>query len=84
MAAVKCQVLQQLNKKFSEKSLFSSVSFKDYRPFILTSEYVVASHDSFCPMISHCSHFLLHRNLVSKTGRSLLFLLDSRLFKFII
>ena len=49
MAAVMCQVLPHFYKKFCEKALFISVSVKDYRPYILTSEYVVASHNSFCP-----------------------------------
>ena len=30
--------------------MFISVSVKDYRPYVLTSEYVVASHNSFGPL----------------------------------
>ena len=50
MAAVMCQVLPHFYEKFCEKELFISASVKDYRPYILTSEYVVASHNNFCPL----------------------------------
>ena len=59
MAAVMCQVLPHLYKKFCEKALFISVSVKDYRPYILTSEYVVASHNSFCPLKTCRYHIVL-------------------------
>ena len=50
MAAVMCQVFKQFYKKCCEKALFISLSVKDYRSYILTDEYVVASHNSFCPL----------------------------------
>ena len=50
MAAVMCQVFQQFYKKGCEKALFISLCVKDYRSNILTDEYVVASHNSFCPL----------------------------------
>ena len=59
MAAVMCQVLPHFYKKFCEKALFISVSVKDYRPYILTSEYVVASHNSFCPLKTCRYHIVL-------------------------
>ena len=39
--------------------MFISVSVKDYRPYILTSEYVVASHNSFCPLKTCRYHIVL-------------------------
>ena len=59
MAAVMCQVLPHFYKKFCEKALFISVSVKDYRSYILTSEYVVASHNSFCPLKTCRYHIVL-------------------------
>ena len=59
MAAVMCQVLPHFYKKICEKALFISVSVKDYRPYILTSEYVVASHHSFCPLKTCRYHIVL-------------------------
>ena len=59
MAAVMCQVLPHFYKTFCEKALFISVSVKDYRSYILTNEYVVASHNSFCPQKTCRYHIVL-------------------------
>ena len=59
MAAVMCPVLPHFYKNFCEKALFVSVSVKDYRPHILTSQYVVASHNSFCPLKTGRYHIIL-------------------------
>ena len=59
MAAVMCQVLPHFYKKFCEKALLISVSVKDYRPYTLTSEYVVASHNNFCPLKTCRYHIVL-------------------------
>ena len=59
MAAVMCQVLPHFYKKYCEKALFISVSVKDYRSYILTNEYVVASHNSFCPLKTCIYHIVL-------------------------
>ena len=59
MAAVMCQALPHFYKNFCEKALFISVSVKDYRPYIPTSEYVVASHNSFCPLKTCRYHIVL-------------------------
>ena len=59
MAAVMCQVLPHFYKKFCEKAFLISVFVKDYRPYILTSEYVVASHNSFCPLKTCRYHIVL-------------------------
>ena len=59
MAAVMCQFLPHFYKKFCEKALFISVSVKDYRSYILTNEYVVAAHNSFCPLKTCRYHIVL-------------------------
>ena len=68
MAAVMCQVLPHLYKKFCEKAQFISVSVKGYRPYIITSECVVASNNSFCPL-NTCRY---HIALISSSTRDLL------------
>ena len=37
-----------------------SVSVKDYRSYFLTNEYVVASHNSFCPLKTCRYHIVLN------------------------
>ena len=59
MAADMCQVLPHFYKKFCEKALFISVSVIDYKPYILTSEYV-ASHNSSCPRKTCRFHIVLN------------------------
>ena len=59
MAAVMCQALPNFYKKFCEKALFLSVSVKDYRPYIVTSEYVIDSNNSFCPLKTCRYHIVL-------------------------
>ena len=87
MAAVMCHILPHFYKKFCEKALFVSVSVKDYKPYILTSEYVVASHNSFCPLKTFRYRIVLisssTEDLLQKL-EDLLFTSDSRLFIYII
>ena len=68
MAAVMCQLLPHFYKKFCEKALFIFVSVKDYRPYLFTSEYVVALHYSFCPLKT----FRYHIFLISFSAKDLL------------
>ena len=65
MAAVMRQVLPHFYKKFCEKALFISVSVKYHRSYILTNEYVVASHNSFCPLKTGRYHIVF---ISSSTG----------------
>ena len=59
MAAVMCQVLPDFYKKNFEKALFICVSVKDYKPYLLTSEYSVASRNyTFCPL-KNCSYHII-------------------------
>ena len=59
MAAVMCQVLPDFYEKFCEKALFICVSVNDYKPYLLTSEYSVASHNyTFCTL-KNCYHIIL-------------------------
>ena len=59
MAAVMCPVLPDFYKKFCEKALFICVSVKDYKSYLLTSEYSVASHNyTFCPL-KNCSYHII-------------------------
>ena len=60
MAAVMGQVLPDFYKKFCEKALFISVWVKDYKLYLLTSEYSDASHNYyFCPLKNYSYHIIL-------------------------
>ena len=60
MAAVMFQVLPDFRKKIREKALFFCVSFKDYKHYLLTIEYSVASHNyTFCSLKNLCYHIIL-------------------------
>ena len=79
MAAVMCQVLPDFYKKFCEKALFICVSVKDYKPYLLTSEYSVASHNyTFCPL-KNCSYHII---LISSSINDLLQKLDDLSFHY--
>ena len=79
MAAVMCQVLPDFYKKFCEKSLFICVSVKDYKPYLLTSEYSVASHNcTFCPL-KNCSYHII---LISSSINELLQKLEDLSFQY--
>ena len=59
MASVMRRFYHTFTIKFGEIELFISVSVKDYRPYFLLSEYVVASHNSFCPLKTCRYHSVL-------------------------
>ena len=47
-------------KKICGKALFICVSVKDYKPYLLTSEYSVASHNyNFCSLKNFSYHLIL-------------------------
>ena len=51
MAAIMCQVLTQFYRDYNDKSFFLSVSVKEYKPYLLTKKYSVATNnDNFCPL----------------------------------
>ena len=81
MAAVMCQVLPDFYKKFCEKALFICVSVKDYKPYLLTSEYYVASHNyTFCCLkMKNCSYHII---LISSSINELLQKLDDLSFQY--
>ena len=69
MAALMCQVIPDFLKKNCEKALFICLSVKDYKPYLLTNEYSVASHNyTFCPL-KNCSHHII---LISSSINELL------------
>ena len=79
MAAVMCQVLPDVYKKYCEKALFICVSVKNYRPYLLTNEYSVASHNNtFCP-VKNC---FSHRILISSSIYELLQKMDDLSFQY--
>ena len=79
MAAVICQVLPDFYKKFCEKALFVCVSVKDYKPYLLTNEYSVASHNyTFCPL-KNCSYHII---LISSSINELLQKMDDLSFQY--
>ena len=60
MAAIMCQVLPQFYRDYNDKTLFLSVSVKEYKPYLLTKKYSVATHnDSFCPLKTCRYHIIL-------------------------
>ena len=60
MAAIMCQVLPQFYRDFSDKTIFISVSVEEYKPYLLTKKYSVATHnDHFCPLKTCRYHIIL-------------------------
>ena len=60
MAAIICQVLPQFYRDYNDKTLFLSVSVKEYKPYLLTKKYSVATHnDNFCPLKTCRYHVIL-------------------------
>ena len=60
MAAIMCQVLPQFYRDYNDKTLFISVSVKEYKPYLLTKKYSVATHnDNFCPLKTCHYHIIL-------------------------
>ena len=60
MAAIMCQVLPHFYRDYNDKTFFLSVSVREYKPYLLTKKYSVATHnDNFCPLKTcHC-HIIL-------------------------
>ena len=55
-----CQDSPQFYRDYNDKTLFLSVSFKKYKPYLLTKKYFVATHnDSFCPLKTCRYHIIL-------------------------
>ena len=60
MAAIMCQVLPQFYRDVNNKTIFISVSVKEYKPYLLTKKYSVATHnDNFCPLKTCRYHIIL-------------------------
>ena len=60
MAAIMCQVLPQFYRDYNDKTLFISVSVTEYKPYLLTKKYSVATHnDNFCPLKTCHYHIIL-------------------------
>ena len=60
MAAIMCQVLLQFYRAYNDKTLFISVSLKEYKPYLLTKKYSVATHnDTFCQLKTCRYHIIL-------------------------
>ena len=78
MAAVMCQVLPDY-KKFCEKALIICVSVKDYKPYLRTSEYSVASHNYTSRPLKNCSYHII---LISSSINELLQKLDDLSFQY--
>ena len=55
-----CQVLPQFYCDYNDKTLFLSVSVKEYKPYLLTKKYSFANHnDNFCPLKPCRCHIIL-------------------------
>ena len=60
MAAIMCQALPQFYRDFNDKTIFISVSVKEYKPYLLTKKYSVATHnDNFSPLKTCRYHIIL-------------------------
>ena len=60
MAAIMCQVLPQFYRDYDDKTIFLSVSVKEYKPYLFNKKYSVATHnDNFCPLKTCLYHFIL-------------------------
>ena len=61
MAAIMCQVLPQFYRDHNDKTLFLSVSVKEYKPYLLTKKCSVATHnDNFCRLKTCRYHIILN------------------------
>ena len=79
MAAVMCQNLPDFYEKICEKALFICVSVKDYKTYLFTNEYSVASHNyTFCPL-KKCSYHII---LISSSIIELLKKMDDLSFQY--
>ena len=73
------QVLPDFYKKFYEKAFFICVSVKDYKPYLPTSEYSVATQsDTFCPL----KNWSYHINLISSSINELVQRMDDLSFQY--
>ena len=60
MAEIMCQVLPQFYRDYNDKTLFSSVSVKDYKPYLPIEKYTVATHnENFCPLKTYRYQIIL-------------------------
>ena len=54
-----CQVLPSFYSDYNSKSLFISVSNNSYEKYIVTQDYCVSTHDSFCSLGNCKFHIIL-------------------------
>ena len=59
MASAMCQAYPTFYSDYNAKSLFISVSENFYEKFIVTQDYCVSNHSSFCPLESCKFHLVL-------------------------
>ena len=62
-----CRVLPQFYRDYNDKTLFLSVTVKEYIPYLLTNKYSVATHnDNFCPLKNCRYHIILFSSSVKE------------------
>ena len=59
MAAAMCQALPSFYSDYNSKSLFISVANDFYEKYIVTQDYCVSTHDSFCSLGNCKFHIIL-------------------------
>ena len=59
MAAAMCQALPSFYSDYNSKSWFISVSNNFYEKYIVTQDYCVSTHDSFCSLGNCKIHIIL-------------------------
>ena len=67
MAAITCHALPSFYSDYSNKSMFISVSNNFYEKYILTLDYCVSTHNSFCSQESCNFHLILIGTSLSQT-----------------
>ena len=66
MASAMCQAYPTFYSDYNAKSLFISVSENFYEKFIVTQDYCVSNHSSFCPEENCKFHLVLIGSLLDQ------------------
>ena len=66
MAAAMCQALPSFYSDYNSKSLFIFVSNEFYKKYIVTQDYCVSTHDSFCSLGNCKFHIILFGTSLSE------------------
>ena len=72
MAAIMCQILPQFYRVYNKTALFSSVSVKEYKQYLILSKYPDEYHCySFCPLKTSRYPFILFSTSVKEISEKI-------------